>query len=66
LRVPRQVREEGQLVLVLGRLEGRGRGSGAIVDSSLGMAFDFRDGAIARIRGFLDDDEALRETGLAG
>jgi ketosteroid isomerase-like protein len=56
------VREE--LVLVLGRLEGRGRSSGADVHASLGMAFDFSRGSIARIRGFLDHDEALRATDL--
>ncbi len=52
--------------LVLGRLEGRGRGSGATVDSALGMAFDLRDGAITRIRGYLNHDEALAAVGLAG
>jgi ketosteroid isomerase-like protein len=28
------------------------------------MVFDLRDGAISRIRGFLDHDEALRAAGL--
>lgn len=53
------------LVLLLGRLEGRGLTSGATVDSALGMAFDVRDGAITRIRGYLDHDEALVAVGLA-
>ena len=51
-------------MLLLGRLEGRGRGSGAAVDSPLGMAFDLRDGGISRIRGYLNHDEALRAVGL--
>jgi ketosteroid isomerase-like protein len=51
-------------VLVLARLEGRGRSSGATVDAPLGMAFDLRDGLISRIRGYLDHDEALKATGL--
>jgi len=46
-------------VVMLGRLEGRGKGSGVPVDSPLGMVFDFRDGAISRIRGYLDHAEAL-------
>jgi ketosteroid isomerase-like protein len=51
-------------VLALGRLEGRGRGSGATVDAQLGMAFWLRGDRIARIRGFLDHSEALRAVGL--
>jgi ketosteroid isomerase-like protein len=52
------------IVVMLGRLEGLGR-SGVPVDSSLGMVFDFRGGAISRIRGYLDHDEALEAAGLA-
>ena len=50
---------------MLGRLEGRGMGSGVPIEASLGMVFDFRGGAIARIRGFLDHAEALRAAGLS-
>jgi ketosteroid isomerase-like protein len=53
-------RDSADQVIMLGRLEGRGKSSGVPVDSPLGMVFDFRDGAISRIRGFLDHDEALR------
>ena len=63
---PERYLEGDGLVLVLGRLEGRGRGSGATVDSALGMAFDLNDGAITRIRGYLDRAEALAAVGLAG
>jgi ketosteroid isomerase-like protein len=56
--------EAEDVVVMLGRLEGLGR-SGVPVDSSLAMVFDFRDGAISRIRGFLDHDEGLRAAGLA-
>jgi ketosteroid isomerase-like protein len=61
---PDRVIDRADCVLVLARLEGRGRTSGATVDASLGMAFDLRDGLISRIRGFLDHEEALRATGL--
>ena len=58
-------RESGDLVVMLGRLVGRGRSSGVPVDSSLGMVFDFRGGAISRIRGYLDHAEALRAAGMS-
>jgi len=51
-------------VLVLARLEGRGRSSGVTIDSALGMVFDLRAGRIARIRGYLDQDAALKAVGL--
>ena len=57
-------REAEGLVVMLGRLEGRGVGSGVPVDSSLGMVFDFRGGLISRIRGYLDHAEALRAAGM--
>ena len=63
--VPGSFREQPHAVLLLGQLEGRGRGSGAAVDSPLGMAFDLRDGRISRIRGYLDHAEALRAVGLS-
>jgi ketosteroid isomerase-like protein len=49
---------------MLGRLEGRGKGSGVPVDASLGMLFEFRDGTISRIRGYLDHAQALEAGGL--
>jgi ketosteroid isomerase-like protein len=52
-------RELEDVVVMLGHLTARGKGSGVPVDSSLGMLFDCRDGAIARIRGYLDHAEAL-------
>ena len=53
------------LVVMLGRLEGRGMGSRVPVDASLGMVFDFRGGMISRIRGYLDHAEALGAAGLS-
>lgn len=57
-------RHSGDRVIMLGRLEGRGKTSGVPVDAPLGMIFDFRDGTISRIRGYLDHYEALRAGGL--
>ena len=53
-------------VLVLSRIEGRGAGSGGLVDAAMGQIFDFRDGKIARVRTYLDHGEALKAAGLAG
>jgi hypothetical protein len=52
-------------VLVLGRLEGRGRGSGAWVDAPQGTILDFLGWEISRVRTYLDHGEALRVAGLA-
>ncbi len=62
--VPGEFRTIAETVVMLGRLNGLGKGSGVPVDSSLGMVFDLREGAISRIRGFLDHVEALRAAGL--
>jgi ketosteroid isomerase-like protein len=62
---PGRFRESANLVVMLGRLEGRGKTSGVPVDSSLGMVFDFRDRVISRIRGYLDHAEALEAAGLS-
>ena len=60
-----EFRDLGNLVLALGRLEGRGRAGGAPADAPLGIVFDFRDGKIARARSYLDHNEALRAAGLS-
>jgi uncharacterized protein len=57
-------RDLGDRVLWLGRLEGRGRGSGVPVTTPLDILFDIRDGRILRMHSYLDHDEALRAAGL--
>jgi ketosteroid isomerase-like protein len=52
------------LVLVLGRLEGRGRGGGVPVDSPVGAVWDLREGKIWRLRAYLDHADARRVAGL--
>jgi len=52
-------------VLWLGRLEGRGRGSGVPVSTSLDIVFDVRGGGISRMHSYLDHHEALQACGLA-
>jgi ketosteroid isomerase-like protein len=54
----------GDRVLALGRLEGRGRGSGVQVEWPIGVISDYREGTIWRTRAFTDHGEALRAAGL--
>ena len=60
-----ELRDLGDRVLVLGRIEGRGKGSGVPVDAQYGMVCDLRDGRISRVRSYLDQGEALRAAELA-
>jgi ketosteroid isomerase-like protein len=58
-------RERDGTVLVLGRLQGRGRGGGVPVDSPVGAVWDLRDGQIWRLRAYLDHGKAMRAAGMA-
>src|SRR6476660_6206340 len=58
-----EIRDLGESVLGLGRLEGRGRGSGVPVVVPLALVSDFRDGKVWRSRTYLDHGEALRAAG---
>jgi ketosteroid isomerase-like protein len=60
-----EFRDLGGRVLVLGRIEGRGRGSGLPVETAWGCIFELRDARLSRARAYLDHGEALRAAGLA-
>jgi ketosteroid isomerase-like protein len=60
-----EYRDLGDRVLALGRMEGRGRGSGAAVETPQGAVADFRDGKLSSARSYLDHGEALRAAGLS-
>ena len=51
-------------VVVTCRVRARGRQSGAESDSPFGYLFEFRNGAVVRVRAFLDPKEALAAAGL--
>lgn len=53
-----------RVLLWLGQMEGRGRGSGVSMVSPSASLYEFRDGRISRNRSFLDHSEALRAVGL--
>jgi ketosteroid isomerase-like protein len=60
-----EVRDLGDRVLGLGRIEGRGRGSGVQLDAAAGMIIEFRGDKISRVRTYLDHGAALRAAGLS-
>jgi len=47
------------------RIEGRGRGSGVLVDAPMGAVLDFRGEKVFLARSYLDHGEALRAAGLS-
>ena len=63
--LPNRFRDSDDVVVMLGRLAGYGRGSGVRIESPLGMLFGFRDRTISQIRGYLDHSEALHAAGLS-
>ena len=63
--LPEEFRDLGDRVLVLGRLKGRGKGSGAPVDAPQATILDFRGDRIWRYRVYLDRAEGLRAAGLS-
>jgi hypothetical protein len=63
--LPEEFRDLGDRVLVLGRLKGRGKGSGAPVDAPQAIILDFRGDRIWRSRVYLDRAEGLRAAGLS-
>jgi ketosteroid isomerase-like protein len=60
-----EIRDVGERVLGLGRLEGPGKASGVSVDVPFALISDLRDGKMWRSRADLDHGEALREAGLS-
>jgi ketosteroid isomerase-like protein len=60
-----EIRDLGDRVLVLGRLQGRGKGSGAPVDAQMAGIYEVRGGRISRVRVYLDRAEGLRAAGLS-
>jgi ketosteroid isomerase-like protein len=60
-----ELRDLGDRVLGLGRIEGRGRGSGVQLDAPAGIIIELRGDKISRVRTYLDHGEALRAAGLS-
>jgi ketosteroid isomerase-like protein len=62
--IPEEFRDLGNRVLVLFRLRGRGKASGAPVDQPCACILDFRGDRIWRNRVYLDRAEGMRVAGL--
>jgi ketosteroid isomerase-like protein len=60
-----EIRDDGNWVLALGRIQGRGRGSGAVIDARGAWLARFRDGVVTHFRTYPDRGEALKAVGLA-
>ena len=60
-----EFRDLGESVLVVIRVQGRGRGSGVPVVGRQTLICDLRDGKVSRVRSFLDHGEGLRAAGLS-
>ncbi len=60
-----EFRDLGDRVLAIGRIVGRGRGSGVELDSPAAWIFDLRGGRVSYMRGYLDPAEALKAAGLS-
>ncbi len=63
--IAEEFRDLGDRVVVLGRMKGRGKGSGVPVDQPFASIFDFRGDRIRRNRVYLDHAEGLRVAGLS-
>lgn len=59
-----EVRDLGDQVLVIGRIEVRGRASGLLTATPWGCVFQLRDGKLARAQAYLDHSDALQAAGL--
>jgi ketosteroid isomerase-like protein len=62
---PREMRDLGESVLVLGHLDLTARTTGLEFNQEVGEVFDLRAGKIVRIRDFLTHAEALEAAGLS-
>ena len=63
--VDAEYRDLGDRVLVLGRVEGYGRGSGTYVKSPLAVIIELQGDRAWRSRSYLDHGQALRAAGLS-
>ena len=55
----------GDVVLLVGRIHYRGKGSGAEDETPAGWMLKFRQGKVVRFRAFRDPEQALEAAGLS-
>ena len=59
-----EIRDLGERLVTIGHLHGRGKESGADVESPIGYVIDFNNGKAVRYRDYFDPKEALEAAGL--
>ena len=60
-----EIRDLGERIVASGRVRGRGRASGAEIESPISWLVQFKSGKVIRMRDFLDFKEALEAAGLS-
>ncbi len=60
-----EIRDLGERLVTIGHLHGRGKESGAEVESPIGYVIDFKNGKVVRYRDYFDPKEALEAVGLS-
>lgn len=61
----REVRDLGERIVASGRLQARGRASGAEIESPISWLVEFKNGMVIRMSDYLDFKEALGAAGLS-
>jgi ketosteroid isomerase-like protein len=59
-----EIRDLGERLVTIGHIHGRGKVSGADVESPIGYIVDFKNGKAVRYRDYFDPTEALEAAGL--
>jgi ketosteroid isomerase-like protein len=60
-----EIRDLGDQVVAVGRICGRGKGSGAETDMPFGYVVEYKQGKAVRVRAYRDPNEALVAVGLS-
>ena len=60
-----EIRGVGEFAVAVGHIRGKGRGTGATIDTSGGWVAQFREGLITRFRTYTDRRDALEAAGLS-
>jgi uncharacterized protein len=61
-----EIRDLGERVVGIGRIRGRGKESGAEVESPYGIVVELKNGKGVQVSDYLDPQEALEAAGLSG
>jgi ketosteroid isomerase-like protein len=60
-----EIRDLGERIVVVGRVSGRGRASGAETEMPINWVIEFRNSKVIRMRDYVERAEALEAAGLS-